>query len=186
LVSQITFKQGTELRMTTTKQFDYVSRLRQVNASPAAAGQSALTWNYRYNRLSQRTRIDLADGSYWVFGYDDLGQLSSAKGFESGSGSRAQEPLTYGYDLAGNLQSRTNNGLVHRFTVNNALDRSVDHRGAQWHLDGIRHDDAFSHQCHSGGQQQRGAERHALRGQDLRADQRVAAQRQQHLRRHGE
>jgi hypothetical protein len=32
--------------MTTTKQYNHVSRLRQVNAAPAAAGQAALTSNY--------------------------------------------------------------------------------------------------------------------------------------------
>jgi RHS repeat-associated protein len=56
--------------------------------------------------------------NHWDYGYDVLGQLASAKGFESGGGSRAQEQLTYGYDLAGNLQSRTNNGMVQSFNVN--------------------------------------------------------------------
>jgi YD repeat-containing protein len=56
--------------------------------------------------------------NHWDYGYDVLGQLTSAKGFESSGASRAQEQLTYGYDLAGNLQSRTNNDMVQSFSVN--------------------------------------------------------------------
>jgi uncharacterized protein YaiE (UPF0345 family) len=44
--------------------------------------------------------------------------MMGAKGFESGGASRAQEQMSYGYDLAGNLQSRTNNGMVQSFSVN--------------------------------------------------------------------
>ena len=32
-----------------------------------------------YNAASQRTQVTLADGSYWLYGYDALGQLTSAK-----------------------------------------------------------------------------------------------------------
>jgi RHS repeat-associated protein len=56
--------------------------------------------------------------NHWDYGYDALGQLSSAKGFASGGAARGQEQLTYGYDLAGNLQSRANNDMVQSFSVN--------------------------------------------------------------------
>jgi YD repeat-containing protein len=56
--------------------------------------------------------------NHWDYGYDVLGQMASAKGFESGGTARGQEQLTYGYDLAGNLQSRANNDMVQSFSVN--------------------------------------------------------------------
>ena len=31
------------------------------------------------NRLAMRTRSDLADGSFWVYQYDTLGQVMSGK-----------------------------------------------------------------------------------------------------------
>jgi YD repeat-containing protein len=40
------------------------------------------------------TALREAVASHWDYGYDALGQLTSAKGFESGGGSRAQEQLT--------------------------------------------------------------------------------------------
>jgi RHS repeat-associated protein len=46
--------------------------------------------------------------------------LLSAIGKEAGGAtSRLQEQTSYGYDGAGNLNQRTNNGLVHSFNVNN-------------------------------------------------------------------
>ena len=55
---------------------------------------------YGFNAASQRTSGTLLMTNHRDYGYDALGQLTSAKGFESSGGSRAQEQLTYGYDLA--------------------------------------------------------------------------------------
>ena len=38
---------------------------------------SALNINYQYNAAGQRTNVALTDGSYWSYGYDALGQLTS-------------------------------------------------------------------------------------------------------------
>jgi hypothetical protein len=70
-VSQITYQQGIEPRMTTTKQFDYVTRLRQVNAAPAAAGQAALTSVILYRENCSRkahivVMLSLAVLSAWL------------------------------------------------------------------------------------------------------------------------
>ena len=57
--------------MTTSNQYDYLNRL--------TGKSSALNFQYQYNSAGQRTRVtQLADGSYWVYGYDALGQLTSA------------------------------------------------------------------------------------------------------------
>jgi hypothetical protein len=54
------------------------------------------------------------------YGYDDLGELTSATGYEPSGTARANENFGYGYDLAGNLLLRTNNTLIQEFTLDNA------------------------------------------------------------------
>jgi hypothetical protein len=49
-------------------------------------------------------------------GYDGIGELASWTGKEPGGAPRRNEQLGYGYDAAGNLQSRTNGALVQTFT----------------------------------------------------------------------
>ncbi len=78
LVSQIALKQSGTTRMTTTKQYDYLNRLTQISSSPSASYVSPLTYNYNYNPANQRTKDTLADGSYWDYGYDSLGQVTNA------------------------------------------------------------------------------------------------------------
>jgi YD repeat-containing protein len=75
---------------------------------------------YAYNELDQRTQQTRAGGDFVDYGYDDLGQLTSAKGKESGgTTNRLNEQFGYTYDTAGNLARRTNNLLVQSFAVNN-------------------------------------------------------------------
>ncbi len=85
-MSQITFKQSGLTRMTTTKQWDYLNRLTQISSAPSAAYTSPLTYNYNYNSANQRTKDTLADGSYWIYGYDSLGQVTNGcKYFSTGT-----------------------------------------------------------------------------------------------------
>jgi YD repeat-containing protein len=74
--------------------------------------------SYLYDLAGQRTKQTRTDGSYVDYGYDNLGQLKSAAGKESGGSSRLNEQFSYGYDAAWNLQYRTNNALVQTFTAN--------------------------------------------------------------------
>ena len=70
---------------------------------------------YVLNDLGQRLRQTRADGSYVEYGYDNIGQVTSAVEHEPGGGLRLHENLGFGYDLAGNLHYRTNNALVQTF-----------------------------------------------------------------------
>jgi hypothetical protein len=79
LIGQITFKQGSTLRMTTTKSYDYANRLMSISSQPAASGASAISYNYAHNDSNQRLRVALADGSYWISTCDSLGQVTSGK-----------------------------------------------------------------------------------------------------------
>jgi YD repeat-containing protein len=71
LVGQIGFKAGSTTRMTTSKQYDYLNRLNSISSTPSNS------FAYQYNAANQRTMNRLADGSYWRYGYDALGQVTS-------------------------------------------------------------------------------------------------------------
>jgi len=75
---------------------------------------------YGYNTGNQRTQQVFTAGNYVNYGYDKIGQLAAARGWEAGGATnRWQEQFGYVYDAAGNLSYRTNHTLVQRFNVNN-------------------------------------------------------------------
>src|SRR5262249_10840378 len=79
LVSQITFKSNNVTRMTTTKTYDNLNRLTQISSQPSASGLAPVAFAYTYNTANQRTNTATADNSYWVYQYDNLGQVASGK-----------------------------------------------------------------------------------------------------------
>jgi RHS repeat-associated protein len=88
--------------MTTSKQYDYLNRLTQISSAPGAAYTQPLTFNYNYNPANQRTKDTLADGSYWMYGYDSLGQVTNGcKYFANGSPVAGQQ-FDYTFDTIGN------------------------------------------------------------------------------------
>jgi RHS repeat-associated protein len=88
--------------MTTGKQYDYLNRLTQISSQPGAAGVPALAFNYGYNAANQRTQDKLADGSYWVYNYDSLGQvISGHKHFFDNTPVPGQQ-FDYTFDTIGN------------------------------------------------------------------------------------
>jgi len=102
LVSQITFAQNGTTAMTTTKQYDYVNRLAQIASQPGGTGVPPVSFNYAYNLANQRTQDKLADGSYWVYQYDALGQvISGTKYFYDGTLVPGQQ-FDYSFDTIGN------------------------------------------------------------------------------------
>jgi hypothetical protein len=101
LVGQITFANGAVQRMTTTKQYDYLNRLTQI-ASQSSAPIPPVSFNYNYNAANQRSTNLLVDGSYWVYQYDSLGQVTSGhKHFRDNTPVPGQE-FDYSFDTIGN------------------------------------------------------------------------------------
>ncbi len=74
--------------------------------------------SYGYNVGNQRTTMTNTAGDYRSYTYDDIGQLKTALGYESGGTARLNEKHGYAYDAAHNLSQRTNNALVQTFGVN--------------------------------------------------------------------
>jgi RHS repeat-associated protein len=98
-----------------TRIYDDLRRLTQIYSSNPYENLF-----YEYNDGSQRTRQTFKDGNYLDYTYDDIGQLKTAKGWESGgTTARPHEQFGYAYDKAWNLNYRTNNALVQTFGVNN-------------------------------------------------------------------
>jgi RHS repeat-associated protein len=101
-VSQITYKQGSATRMTTSKTYDYLNRLTQISSAPAAAYTQPLTFNYGYNPANQRIKDTLADGTYWIYGYDSLGQVTNGVKYFSNGTPMAGQQFDYAFDTIGN------------------------------------------------------------------------------------
>ena len=73
---------------------------------------------YGFNADNWRTNQTRYDGSSIAYGYDNIGQLKTAKAKESNGTNRLNEQFGYAYDAAGNLNVRTNNTLTLTFGVN--------------------------------------------------------------------
>jgi RHS repeat-associated protein len=102
LVSQITFAQSSTMRMTTTKQFDYLNRLTSISSQPGASGQPSSAFNYNYNSANQRTKNTFPDGSHWVYQYDWLGQVTNGARYWSDGTPVAGQQYQYQFDTIGN------------------------------------------------------------------------------------
>jgi len=93
--------------MTTTKSYDYLNRLTSINSSSSSSSSS---FSYQYNSANQRTKNVLADGSYWVYQYDSLGQVTGGvKHFYDGTLVPGQQ-FGYGFDDIGNREQTTAGG----------------------------------------------------------------------------
>jgi RHS repeat-associated protein len=98
-----------------TNVYDVTARLtntKLLNSQPTTIN----SFGYAYNGAGWRTEQTNFYGDYWNYGYDGIGQLTSAFGYEGGGATRAQEQLGYAYDKAWNLAGRTNNGFAEVFT----------------------------------------------------------------------
>jgi YD repeat-containing protein len=99
LVSQILFQQSGTTRMTTTKTYDNLNRLLAISNTPSA--DSVISFNYAYNSANQRTSRTDSDSSYWIYQYDSLGQVISAKHYWSDGTAVAGQQFEYGFDDIG-------------------------------------------------------------------------------------
>lgn len=69
----------------------------------------------KFSRLTFRA-TGQASGHRTKYGYDPIGQLTSAKAFEPNNTLRKNEDLGYAYDASWNLAFRTNRTLIQSFT----------------------------------------------------------------------
>ena len=86
--------------MTTTKTYDYLNRLAAISSSAGAS--NVASFNYQYNNANQRTKATPVDGSYWVYSYDSLGQVTGGNKYWSDGTPVAGQQFDYTFDTIGN------------------------------------------------------------------------------------
>jgi RHS repeat-associated protein len=104
LVSNIAFKQSTSVRLSTTKSYDLLNRLTSISsvASGTGAPKLPISFAYDYNTANQRIRCALEDGSYWIYMYDPLGQVTSGKRYWADGTPVDGQQFEYSFDDIGN------------------------------------------------------------------------------------
>jgi YD repeat-containing protein len=120
--------------MTTTRSYDALNRVvdtRTFNAQHATLNAH----RYQYNTANQRTRRTEADGSYWDYGYDALGQVTSSARRWSDGVLVAGQQYDYEYDDIGNRATNNTNGRESIYTAN-ALNQYTQRTvpGTVWEL----------------------------------------------------
>ncbi len=79
-----------------------LNRLTRISSSTNTASPLVSGFDYRYNNANQRVQTTLADGSYWVYAYDKLGQVTSGKRYWADGTPVAGQQFEYGFDEIGN------------------------------------------------------------------------------------
>jgi RHS repeat-associated protein len=100
---------------TTTFTYDAIGEPKTIQVKNSA--QTLLDYHgYDYDLDGLVTNVTRLNSVNAAYGYDPIGQLVTAQGFESSGALRKNENLGYAYDASGNLAFRTNNTLLQSFT----------------------------------------------------------------------
>ena len=100
-----TFTGGAQISRT----YDSLGRLATIATSTTPAGTVA-SYTYTHNNLDRRTRVTREDNSYWSYGYNDRGELTSGKKFWSDNTAAAGQQMEYVFDSSGNRTSTKSGG----------------------------------------------------------------------------
>jgi RHS repeat-associated protein len=82
-----------------------LNRLLGISGVPGAANQLTLGFAYVYNDANQRRRATSAEGSFWIYQYDNLGQVISGKKYWADGTPVAGQQFEYAFDDIGNRTS---------------------------------------------------------------------------------
>jgi RHS repeat-associated protein len=119
LIDTLTQKRSGATVLTTTKQFDKLNRLSgisSVSSVPSVVNSAA----YAFNAANQRTRLTEADGKFWDFGYDALGQVTAGTNKLADSTPVLGHSFGYSFDTIGNLKTTAVNGQSATYTPDTA------------------------------------------------------------------
>ena len=122
LVAGLTFSNGLINALSVEKHYDALNRLTNITTfavSPTSTSLSvANSFTYQYNTANQRTRNTFADGSYWEYGCDSLGQLTNAVRRWLNGDPVAGQQFSYADDDIGNWNIAVVNGRTANYTAN--------------------------------------------------------------------
>ena len=104
LVETLTVQQDAATRLTTTRAYDALNRLQSIGSVPAGSAAPRLPMSSAcdHDMANQHTRLTLADGRFWVYAYDRLGQVVSGKRYWPDGTPVAGQQLEHGFDDIGN------------------------------------------------------------------------------------
>jgi len=104
LLNTTGFTGGTNI----SRSYDSPGRLQNITTTPAAG--AAQSYTYTYNDLNQRTQLTRENGSYWIYTYNDRGELASGKKYWSDNSIVWGAQTEYSFDNIGNLNKSRNGG----------------------------------------------------------------------------
>jgi len=117
LVGQITFATNGTTVMTTTNGYDRLNRLTNTS-SLGGTGSTLSQFDNQYNPAGQRPSVTNPDGSYWVYGYDSMGQVTSGRKYWSDGAPVAGQQFDYAFDDIGNRQTTARDLRQASYSVN--------------------------------------------------------------------
>ncbi|RMD66871.1 hypothetical protein D6833_00985, partial [Candidatus Parcubacteria bacterium] len=120
--------------MRTRSIYDNLNRLQSI-ATEDAKAQTLVSYGYQYNLANQCTRVRLADGGYWLYQYNALGQMTSGRKYWLDGTSVAGQQFEYRFDDIGNRKSAGSGGnewgvglRYQHYTANNLKNGEGDGR----------------------------------------------------------
>ena len=122
LLQTLTLRRNSTDTLRTESYYDHLDRLYALAALSLPSWTLIDGYEFTYNALNQRTRIDRPDWDSWDFGYDVLGQLTNAVRRWDGGVLVSGQQYAYAYDDIGNRRSATANGHTTHYTAD-ALNR---------------------------------------------------------------
>jgi len=102
LVAAMNYQTNGSNVLQVSKTYDTLNRVETVTGVAGAA--TVASFDYENNTLSQRTRIDLADGSYWVYGYNANGEVVSGIKYDNTGTPISGQSFGYQFDGIGNRE----------------------------------------------------------------------------------
>jgi len=98
---------GTGQGLATSWAYDRLNRLTAISSQSYGTNAPSLpvSFGYQYNLANQRTRAGLGDGTYWVYEYDALGQVTGGRRYWGDGTPVSGQDFTYGFDEIGNRQT---------------------------------------------------------------------------------
>lgn len=109
LITGISHQNGGTAFGSESRSIDLAGRLNGIQTT-GAGGAVLSRHGYTYDGAGRRTRATREDGSYWTYGYNDRGELTSGKKHLSGGTLLAGQQFEYGYDDIGNRTSAKSGG----------------------------------------------------------------------------
>ena len=103
LLDTVRFRSNLTERLVTTRKYDRLNRLENISSKATAA--LPVSFGYQYNGANQRTRATLEDGSYWIYHYDELGQVTSGRKYWSDGAAVVGQQFEYAFDDIGNRKT---------------------------------------------------------------------------------